>query len=172
MRVCVCVSPRPRDGTPQPPADSGAVPPFITITPAQGIATQGGVDRRKVVHNTTAHQSERQRPCHTNAGAKTSFDVTYHPLQPHLLDGTLIQCQIPGGRSYTIELTGRSSRPLVEFSFHHHDFGPCFVRPDISGGSPSLPPIEHPADEGAVTKELVITNKDEEQDCTIATDFA
>eukprot|EP00439_Symbiodinium_sp_Y106_P056261 s5157_g7.t2 len=117
------------------------VPPYLTITPVHGVATQDG---------------------------ETVITIEYSPTDAHKLDGASLRMLIPSGpddASYTLGLAGRAYRPMLDFSTQNHDFGPCFVkRTAASAGEPSQgkTPLER--------LDLTVTNRGM-TDCWLSTTF-
>ncbi|CAE7232354.1 Hydin [Symbiodinium sp. CCMP2456] len=117
------------------------VPPYLTITPVHGVATQDG---------------------------ETVITIEYSPTDAHKLDGASLRMLIPSGpddASYTLGLAGRAYRPMLDFSTQSHDFGPCFVkRTAASAGEPSQgkTPLER--------LDLTVTNRGM-TDCWLSTTF-
>uniref|UniRef100_A0A0G4I9B7 HYDIN/VesB/CFA65-like Ig-like domain-containing protein n=1 Tax=Chromera velia CCMP2878 TaxID=1169474 RepID=A0A0G4I9B7_9ALVE len=149
---------------PTPPIEhAGAVPPFITISPHEGIC-----------------QSNDQVP----------IDITFNPQEPYTLDGAILQCKVKSGKPFTLGARGRADRPLVDFSFTFHDFGAAFLRPGTAAvgvGSPppsprralqrskdgdTAPPPGVFDDDGFLLQsvELVICNRDVHSDCYVKTE--
>ncbi|CAE7771395.1 Hydin [Symbiodinium pilosum] len=116
-------------------------PPYLTITPVHGVATQDG---------------------------ETVITIEYTPTDAHKLDGASLRMLIPSGpddASYTLGLAGRAYRPMLDFSTQNYDFGSCFVkRTAASAGEPSQgkTPMER--------LDLTVTNRGM-TDCWLSTTF-
>eukprot|EP00928_Gymnodinium_smaydae_P044401 TRINITY_DN29620_c0_g4_i1.p1 TRINITY_DN29620_c0_g4~~TRINITY_DN29620_c0_g4_i1.p1 ORF type:complete len:3072 (+),score=826.41 TRINITY_DN29620_c0_g4_i1:896-10111(+) len=116
-------------------------PPYLSITPMQGVAAQG---------------------------VETEIQVEYAPAEAHVLDGTVLRMLLPsspGESSYSLELSGRARRPSVEFSVSNYDFGPCFVKRATSGAEPGSP-----AHRNFERLDILVTNRDP-VDCWLSTTF-
>lgn len=99
----------------------GLVPPFIRVSPAHGSA---GIDEPTLI------EVEYSAPDnHTLQGTTLKVSFKQSALSPP--EGVISQILVggngPGQNVYSIDLSGRSRRPAVNFSFTEKDFGPTFM---------------------------------------------
>ncbi|KAF4683609.1 hypothetical protein FOZ60_008844 [Perkinsus olseni] len=125
-----------RHGMMQVPSNPrmGLVPPYVRVSPTHGSAA---VDE------------------------PTLIEVEYSPPDTHILQGTTLKVLVggsgPGQNVYTIDLSGSSRRPAVDFSFTEKDFGPTFMlQSETSSDVPERPTSGYFGSRA----DLVITNRD------------
>ncbi|KAF4723310.1 hypothetical protein FOZ63_019030, partial [Perkinsus olseni] len=102
-------------------------------------------------------------PTHGSAAADepTLIEVEYSSPDTHILQGTTLKILVggsgPGQNVYTIDLSGSSRRPAVDFSFTEKDFGPTFMlQSEASSDMPERPTSGYFGSRA----DLVITNRD------------
>ncbi|KAF4704287.1 hypothetical protein FOZ63_000036, partial [Perkinsus olseni] len=125
-----------RHGMMQVPSNPrmGLVPPYVRVSPTHGSAA---IDE------------------------PTLIEVEYSPPETHILQGTTLKVLVggsgPGQNVYTIDLSGSSRRPAVDFSFTEKDFGPTFMLQSETSSDVHEGPTSGYFGSRA---DLVITNRD------------
>ena len=64
-------------------------------------------------------------------GERLQCELSYSPSAQESLDMYALTCKIQNSHKYVLNLTAQGHRPKLDFSFHSHNFGPCFIQ---SGG--------------------------------------
>ena len=84
-------------------------------------------------------------------GDRVEVKISFHPINEEPLSGVTCTCDVAGTHKYKMSINGRGAKPMLDFSFIEHNFGPCFV-PE-RGGAPM-----------AETTMLRLTNNEFEND--------
>ena len=64
-------------------------------------------------------------------GERLQCELSYSTSAQESLDMYALTCKIQNSHKYVLNLTAQGHRPKLDFSFHSHNFGPCFIQ---SGG--------------------------------------
>jgi hydrocephalus-inducing protein len=67
-------------------------------------------------------------------GDRLEVKLSYHPINEVPLGGVKLSCDVAGTHKYALSINGQGAKPMLDFSFIEHNFGPCFV-PE-RGGAP------------------------------------
>jgi hydrocephalus-inducing protein len=105
---------------------------------------------------------------HPGPGNRVACRMTFAPTEADdsaVLDGIRMSCTVAGARRYVLSLSGRGTRAAVDFSFHRHDFGPCFIDDDHAFTDAS-------SDSTTNSAVLSITNNEMDADVTLDAMFA
>ena len=67
-------------------------------------------------------------------GDRLEVKIAFHPVSEAPLAGVKLMCDVAGTHKYVMNISGQGAKPMLDFSFIEHNFGPCFV-PE-RGGAP------------------------------------
>ena len=60
-------------------------------------------------------------------GERLACDLTFHPINVTPIQNLKLDVTVAGAHTYSMSISGVGAKPMLDFSFISHDFGPCFV---------------------------------------------